>query len=96
MYVLQIEHPIRDFETWKEAFDRDPARREASGVRRYQIHRPVDDPLYVAIELEFDGEADAQAFKQKLEGVWRSPEAAPALGGVPQARIVHVVEALAY
>jgi hypothetical protein len=22
MYVLQIEHPIRDFDTWKAAFDR--------------------------------------------------------------------------
>ena len=96
MYVLQIEHPVRDFETWKSAFDRDPARREASGVRRYQIHRPVDDPLYVAIDLEFDSRGEAEAFREKLEAVWRSPQAATALGGPPQARIVNVVERVAY
>ena len=44
MPVVQIEHPIRDFETWKAAFDRDPVQREASGVTSYRIYRPVDDP----------------------------------------------------
>ena len=33
MHTVQIEHPIRDFNGWKAAFDRDPARREASGVK---------------------------------------------------------------
>ena len=33
MPVVQIEHPIRDFEIWKTAFDHDPVQREASGVR---------------------------------------------------------------
>lgn len=96
MYVLQIEHPIRDFATWKAAFDRDPASREASGVRRYQIYRPTDDPLYVAIDLEFDDQAGAEAFKTAMQAVWRSPQAAPALGGTPRARVVDLVEARTY
>src|SRR6185295_12984999 len=50
--VVQIEHPIRDFETWKAAFDRDPVQREASGVTSYRIYRPVDDPRYIAVDLE--------------------------------------------
>jgi hypothetical protein len=94
--IVQIEHPIRNFETWKAAFDRDPARREASGVRRHQIFRPIDDPAYVAVDLEFDGHEAATAFKEAIEAVWRSPEAAPALGGAPRARIVDVVETRVY
>ena len=96
MSIVQIEHPIRDFETWKAAFDRDPAQREASGVRRYQIYRPTDDPNYIAVDLEFDGQDEAEAFKLALEAIWRSPQAAPALGGTPRARIVDVVETREY
>lgn len=95
MSVLQIEHPVRDFETWKAAFDRDPVRREASGVRRYHIYRPIDDPAYVAVDLEFDSRGEAEAFKVALEELWRSPQAAPALAGAPRARIVDVVESSA-
>jgi hypothetical protein len=44
MAIVQIEHPISSWDAWKAAFDRDPVRREESGVRRYRIVRPVDDP----------------------------------------------------
>ena len=53
MHTVQIEHPIRDFDGWKAAFDRDPARREASGVHRYRIFRPVDDPHFVSVDLDY-------------------------------------------
>lgn len=92
MTVVQIEHPVGDFETWKAAFDRDPAHREASGVRRYQVFRPIDDPNFVAVDLEFDTRDQAEAFKVALQRVWTSPEANVALGGAPRARIVDVVE----
>ena len=91
MHVVQIEHAVRDFDTWKAAFDSDPAQREASGVRRYQVFRPVDDPRYVAVNLEFASLPEAEAFKVALEGVWRSPQAQAALGGAPKARIVDIV-----
>lgn len=96
MAVVQIEHPVRDFATWKAAFDSDPAHREASGVRRYQVFRPVDDPNFVAIDLEFDTLDEAETFKLALEGVWRSPQAKAALAGQPRARVVDVVESRAY
>ena len=54
MPTVQIEHPIRDFDAWRAAFDRDPARREASGVRRYRVARPVDDAHFVIVDLDFD------------------------------------------
>ena len=71
MHVLQIEHPIRDFETWKEAFDRFSSKRQQSGARRHQLPRPTDDSNYVVIALGFDSpsEATAWTFRRRL---WRS------------------------
>jgi hypothetical protein len=34
MTTLQIEHGVRDYDAWKQAFDSDPVGREAGGVRR--------------------------------------------------------------
>ncbi len=96
MPVLQIEHPIRDFETWKAAFDREMPRRDAGGVRRYQVYRPVDDAKFIGVDLEFDSLGAAEAFRQGLEELWKSPQAAAALGGTPRARIVDVVESRQY
>jgi hypothetical protein len=96
MTILHIEHPIRDFDTWKAAFDRDPIGREPSGVRRYRVLRPIDDPNYVMIDLEFDSSREAEVFLAALREVWRSPAAAPALVGSPQARIVEAVETEEY
>ena len=31
MFALQIEHAVKDFDTWKAVFDRDPADRAGSG-----------------------------------------------------------------
>ena len=96
MVTVQIEHPVRDFETWKAAFDRDPIHREASGMRSYEIVRPVDDANFVAVDMCFDTRDAAEAFKLALESLWRSPQAAPALGGTPRARIVEVIETHSY
>jgi len=97
MHVLQIEHPVRDFDTWKGAFDRFFEKRQQSGVRRHQVLRPTDDPDYVVIELGFDSPSEAESFLAWLRReVWSSREAAPALMGAPQTRIVEVVEAKEY
>ena len=97
MHVLRIEHPIRDFETWKGAFDRFSDFRQQSGVRRYQVLRPTDDPNYVIIELEFDSPSEAESFLAALwRNVWSSQETAPALLGEPQTRIVEAVEVREY
>ena len=96
MPVLQIEHPVRNFDTWKAAFDGGLERRQDGRVRRYQVYRPVDDPNYIAVDLEFDSRDEAEAFKLGLEEMWRSPQAARVLGGTPRARIVGVVESRVY
>jgi hypothetical protein len=94
--VVQLEHPVRDFGTWKATFDRDPVDRKGSGVRSYQVYRPTDDPNFVAVDLEFDSLGDAEAFKVALEELWRSPQAMAALSGAPRVRVVDMVERKSY
>lgn len=96
MPVLQIEHPVRDFDAWKAVFDGAQQRREVGNVQRYEVYRPVDDPNYVAVDLEFDSRDEAEAFKSGLEEMWQSAQAARVLGGTPRARIVDVVESKRY
>jgi quinol monooxygenase YgiN len=97
VHLLQIEHPVSDFDTWKGAFDSFADFRQQSGVRRYRVLQPTDDPNYVIIELEFDSSSEAEAFLAALRrNVWSSREAAPALRGEPQTRIVEAVEVKEY
>ena len=95
MPVLQIEHSVRDFDAWKAAFDSDPIGREKGGVRRYRIVRPVDDPNYVAVDLEFDSAGEAEAFRASLRDLWRRVEAEGLIES-PRARIVEAVESKEY
>jgi hypothetical protein len=91
MYTLHIEHEIHDFEAWQAAFDRDPAGRQRSGVRHYRVSRPVDDPNYVLIDLDFPSAHQAEDFAAAMRAVWQSPAAAPALRGAPKTSIVEMV-----
>ena len=94
MYILHIEHPIPDFDGWKKAFDSDPVSREKSGVRRYQILRPIDDADYVMIDLEFDNVSKAGALLAALRVAWGRVEGTIVMN--PQARIVEEVETREY
>ncbi len=94
MSILRIEHPVAEYQTWKEAFDSDPVGREKSGVRRYRILRPIDDPNYVMIDLEFDTPAEAEALLAAMRVVWdRVPGI---ITSTPQARIVEAAETKEY
>jgi hypothetical protein len=90
MPVVRIEHSVPSFEKWKQAFDRDPADRKGSGVRRYQILRLQNEPNYVMIDLEFDDTAEAEAFVQKMQRIWDGPAKGIMLS--PRARIADFVE----
>jgi len=94
MYVLRIEHPVPDFDGWKKAFDSDPVGREKSGVRRYRVLRPIDDPNYVMIDLDFDTPAQAEALLAAMRVVWGRVQGKVMTN--PQARIVEAVEAKDY
>ncbi len=90
MAIVRIEHSVPNFEKWKQVFDSDPANRKGSGVRRYQILRPQDDPNHVLIDLEFDTLGEAQAFVVTMQRIWEG--SGKAVMQNPRARIVDRVE----
>ena len=89
MFTLSIEHSISDFSTWKQAFDRFAEARQNAGVVSQRIRRPVGDPHYLVIELEFDAHEKADNFRKFLENVvWTNRDASPALIDAPNSRIL--------
>ena len=89
MPTLHIEHPITDFDTWLSAFDRFAGFRHEAGVRAHDIRRPVEDPAYVVVDLDFDTRPEAEAFLRFLTTeVWADPDNAPALAGTPRTMIL--------
>ena len=93
MYTLRIEHPITDYTTWKAAFDRFAEQRLRSGVLTHTVRRPVDDPAYVVVDLDFEGADAAGEFLHFLRTrVWSTPDASPALAGTPDTRILEVAD----
>jgi hypothetical protein len=94
MTTLRIEHAIHDFETWQKAFDGFAEARTRAGVRSLAIRRPVDDPKYLLLDLEFDTAGQAEAFAEFLRRrVWSAPASSPGLAGTPQTRILDLVNA---
>lgn len=89
MATLHIEHKIRDFATWKAAFDRFAGQRREAGVTACRIHQPHDDAAYVILQLDFPSVQQAQAFLGFLESrVWSMPANSPGLAGSPHARVL--------
>jgi hypothetical protein len=73
MYVLNYWHTVTDYGEWKKVFDTDPLGREASGVRRLTIERPVGDEHMVIGHVEFDSLREAETFAGRLQEVWKGP-----------------------
>ena len=94
MPTLHIEHPITDFATWKEAFDRFADLRERSGVLHHRVQLPIDDPRYVVIDLDFATTTEAETFREFLQTkVWPSQQNSPALVGTPRTSILAPADA---
>jgi hypothetical protein len=81
---------VPDYDTWKRAFDSDPADRRGSGVRRYRVARSVTEPNLVMIDLDFDDVAAAEGLLGKMQKIWAGPAASIMLN--PRAVIVEDVE----
>jgi hypothetical protein len=95
--VLRIEHAVPDYEIWKrEGFDRDPIGRERKGVRRYRVLRASDNPDLVAIELEFESYAAAEAFAEALTEMWPRVRDRFDWRELPEARIFELAAAEEY
>jgi hypothetical protein len=92
MHILRIEHSTANYDAWKEAFDSDPVGRAQGGVRRHSVARQADDPTYVTVDLELDGQAEAEAFLAKLLELWSGVDVIRD----PKARIFELVESKDY
>jgi hypothetical protein len=90
MILLHIEHTVANFDNWKASFDNYAGLRQQSGMRRYQISRPIDNPNFAVIDLEFDSVSQAEALLAAVQGVWQ--RVAGTLIHSPQWRISEVVE----
>lgn len=96
MHIVRIEHPVKDVDAWKTAFDSDPAGRQASGVRAYRVMRDLHEPGLVLIDLEFDAAEPAERFLTMMRGIWQGDRATAVLADSPQARVVELVELTTY
>ncbi len=94
MVNLQMEHKVPNFHAWKKAFDSDPINRRESGVLRYRVFRPVNDPNYVIIDLEFNSLDEAESALASLKNLWGKVEGKVMMN--PQTRILDVVESVEY
>ena len=90
MIVLQIEHKVPNFDGWKKAFESDPINRKRSGVVNYNIFRPINDPNYVIIDLQFDTLQEAEDTLTSLRALWNKVEGEIMTN--PQTRILNLVE----
>jgi hypothetical protein len=91
--VLRVEHPVAEYERWKEdGFDRDPIGRARSGVRRYRVLRAGERPVLVAVELEFDDRNAAEAFAVALEEMWARVRERFGWRELPQAQLFELAE----
>ena len=90
MILLHIEHTVVNFDNWKASFDSYAELRQKSGVRRYQVSRPINNPDFAMVDLEFDSLSEAEALLAAVQQVWQR------VGGTliqdPQWRLSEVVE----
>jgi len=83
MAHLLIRHKVKDYSTWKAAFDSFIETRRAGGEQSWQILHPDDDPNNLVVLFEWDSLDNARSFMANPElkkamgegGVIEQPEA---------------------
>ena len=58
--------------------------RKKAGVIRYRVKRPVDDPNFVIVDLEFANEHEAQVMLTTLRRLWTKVEGTLMFNPKPQ------------
>ena len=74
MNSLLIRNTVRDYESWKAAFDKYERFRQEHGVRSYRVLRKVEDPHDVEVVLDFDDAAAAADFRGRLQQILATPQ----------------------
>jgi hypothetical protein len=90
MFVLQIEHEVFDFLSWKKAFDSDPKGRKEMGVNQYEIFCLAENANYVIINLWFEELEKAEDSIPMLRSLWEG-EGAKMMKN-PQIRLLDMMD----
>jgi hypothetical protein len=89
MTSLHISHTVRDFDEWLATFESFAELRTRGGVTGTSIRHGVDDPNFVAIDLDFADTEHALGFLDRLRTeIWPT---SPHLDGTPTTRILEAV-----
>jgi len=62
MATLFVRHQVRDFSTWKAAYDAFDAERKTLGVTGHGVYQAIDNPNEVTIYHEFKNIEAAKTF----------------------------------
>ncbi len=67
MAHIIVRHRVKDYGTWKEAFDTFVDSREAGGERSFQVFRDEGDANLVSIIFKWDDLENAHRFMESVE-----------------------------
>jgi len=82
MAQVLIKHKVKEYDAWKDAFDKFADFRRSSGEKSYRILHPADDPKDLTLLFEWDTQKNAETFLASSElksamqraGVAEAPE----------------------
>jgi quinol monooxygenase YgiN len=62
MAFVRVQHKVRDYDTWKTAFDGFHATRKSAGEKSYHIWHTEDDPNDLSLLFEWENAESAHSF----------------------------------
>ncbi|MBF6227014.1 hypothetical protein IU470_18130 [Nocardia abscessus] len=71
--IVHVDDTVRDYETWKPAFDGLERYFAEAGARNCRVARFTHNPNRVLVELDFDTMAEAEAFRDGLRKLIELP-----------------------
>ena len=89
MAILIIRHTVKDFPTWKSAFDQHATARKTAGCKGGELFHDQANPNDVTVVMRWDNQQNAQAFAQSpdLKAVMEKA----GVTGQPQVRFLNDV-----
>jgi hypothetical protein len=67
VFVLSLRHRVRDFDSWKSAFDERISARLEGNVTGHSLTRSASDPNEVEVAMLFASRADAESYRDYME-----------------------------
>jgi heme-degrading monooxygenase HmoA len=87
MGMLVIHHQVKDFSSWKQAYDKHADARKAAGLTRDHVLQSVDDRNAVTVVLDFADLSKAKAFAASAD-----LKAAMKSAGVVGTPVIHILK----